>query len=89
MRYEILYETSAAYVGYGDRLCDDYVDKEGCKKEQDNMDSEVVMIILFTRTVLTVTLNVMKSAFYLYEPDFRHYLNFDLGYDFKACQQNE
>ena len=89
MRYKMLYETSTAYVGYGYGLCDDYMDREGCKKEQDDMGSDVVMAVLFTRTVLTVTLSVMKSAYYLFEPDYRHYSNFDLGYDSKIRQQNE
>ena len=89
MRYEMLYETSAAYAGYGYGLCDDYMERGSCKKEQDDMDSDVVMAVLFTRSVLTVTLSVMKSAYYLYEPDNRHFSHFDLGYDSTVRQQDE
>ena len=88
MRYEILYETSSAYAGYGFGLCDDYTDKATCKKEQDDMDSEVVMGVLFTRTALTVSLSVVKSAYYLYEPETRHLLDFDLGFDSPLHHEN-
>ncbi|KAI4129588.1 MAG: hypothetical protein LQ338_002162 [Usnochroma carphineum] len=89
VRYQILYETSAAYAGYGYGLCADYTKRALCKEEQDDMDSEVVMAVLFTRTVLTVSLSVMKSAYYLYEPDTRHFSDFDLGYDSQTRQQSE
>ena len=89
MRYEMFYETSAAYAGYGYGLCEDYMERESCKKTQDDMNSDVVMAVFFSRTVLTVTLSVMKSAYYLYESDDRHYSNFDLGYDSKPRQQGE
>lgn len=88
MQYKILYETSSAYAGYGFGLCDDYTDKAGCKKEQDDMDSDVVMGVLFTRTALTVSLSVVKSAYYLYEPESRHLLNFDLGFDSPLHHEN-
>ena len=86
---ELLYETSAAYAGYGYGLCHDYLDREGCKKEQDDMTSDVVMAVLFTRTVLTVTLSSTSSAYYLFEPDYRHSSSFDLGYDSTSRQQYE
>lgn len=88
MRYNILYETSSAYAGYGFGLCDDYTDKASCKKEQDDMDSDVVMGVLFTRTALTVSLSVTKSAYYLYEPESRHLLDFDLGFDSPLHHEN-
>ena len=82
VRYSTCYETSAAYAGYGYGLCADYItEPDGCKKEQVGMASEVVMAILYTRTALTVSLSVMKSAYYLYEPLNRHLLDFSLGYD--------
>ena len=88
MRYNILYETSSAYAGYGLGLCNDYTDKASCKKEQDDMDSEVVMSVLFTRTALTVSLSVVKSAYYLYEPESRYLLDFDLGFDSPLHHEN-
>lgn len=81
MRYEILYETSSAYAGYGFGLCKDPTDKATCKKEQDDMASDVVMSVLFTRTALTVSLSIVESAYYLYEPEARYLLDFDLGFD--------
>ena len=89
IRDNMLYETSTAYAGYGYGLCDNYREREGCKKEQDDMDFDAVMAVLFTRSVLTVTLSGMHSAYYLWEPDYRHYSNFSLGYDSKTRQQNE
>ena len=81
VRYDILYETSAAYAGYGYGLCSDYTDRNTCKQEQVDMPSDIVMAVLYTRTALTVSLSVMKSAYYLYEPLDRHLLDFSLGYD--------
>ena len=81
VRYDLLYETSAAYAGYGFGLCSDYKDRAACKKEQQEMPSEVVMAVVYSRTALTVTLSVVKSAYYLYEPINRHLSNFSLGYD--------
>lgn len=81
VKYDVLYETSAAYARYGFGLCSDFEDRTACKKEQQNMPSEVVMAVLYGDTVLTVTLSVVKSAYYLYEPVNRHVSNFSLGYD--------
>lgn len=87
--YDVLYETSAAYAGYGYGLCSDYSDKPACKTEQINMPSEVVMAVLYTHNVLTVSLSVVKSAYYLYEPLNRHLLDFDLGYNARSLASNE
>ena len=81
LRHDGLYETSAAYAGYGNGLCSDYHDLVACRREQEDMPSEVVMAVLYTRTVLTVSLSIVKSAFYLYEPAYRHLSDFSLGYD--------
>lgn len=80
VRYDVLYETNAAYGGYDYGLCSDYTDRNACKHEQDEMPSDVVMAVLYTRTVLTVSLSITKSAYYLYEPLNRHLLDFSLGY---------
>ena len=81
VRYGITYETSAAYAGYKLGLCSDYTNRSACKQEQVDMPSEVVMAVLYTRTALTVSLSIMKSAYYLWEPPYRHLLDFSLGYD--------
>lgn len=88
MRYKLLYETITAYTGYDYGLCHDYRDREGCKREQDNIDWDVVIAVLFTPTVLTVTLSMVQSAYYLFEPDYRHYANFHLGYNSPARREN-
>ena len=86
VRYDVLYETSAAYAGYDYGLCSDYTNRTACKQEQGDMPSEVVMAILYTRTVLTVSLSVTKSAYYLYEPSNRHLLDFSLGYGARSLE---
>lgn len=37
IRYDVLYETSAAYAGYGYGLCSDYIDRAVCKQQQHDM----------------------------------------------------
>ena len=86
VRYDVLYETNAAYAGYDYGLCSDYTDRSTCKQEQDDLPSDVVMAVLFTRTVLTVSLSITKSAYYLYEPLNRHLLDFSLGYDARSLK---
>ena len=88
VRYDVLYETSAALAGYDYGLCSDYTDRDVSKHEQDDMPSDVVMAVLYTRTVLTVSLSITKSAYYLYEPLNRHLLDFSLGYDAKVADKN-
>ena len=79
--HNILYETSAAYAGYGYGLCTDYkTDPEACTQEQYNMTDEVVMAVLYTDTVLSVSLSVIRSAYALWEPSYRYLADFDLGY---------
>lgn len=87
VRYDVSYETSTAYAGYGYGLCSNYTDRNACKHEQEEMPSEVVMAVLYTRTVLTVSLSITKSAYYLYEPLNRHLLDFSLGYDGPGLQK--
>ncbi len=53
------------------------------------MPSDVVMAVLYTRTALTVSLSVMKSAYYLYEPLDRHLLDFSLGYNARSLSADE
>ena len=89
VRYDVLYETSAAYAGYGYGLCSDHTDRNACKQEQVDVPSDVVMAVLYTRTVLTASLSVLKSAYYLYEPLDRHLLNFSLVFDAQSFDAGE
>ena len=88
-RYQLLYETTAIYAGYGYGLCDDFTRKENCKKEQKDMDFDTVVSILFTPTALTVAFSAMKSAYYLSEYDNRRLADFELGYNSRLRQYNE
>ena len=80
--HNILYETSATYAGYGYGLCADYkTELEACRQEQYNMSVETVMAVLYTDTVLSVSLSVIRSAYALWEPEYRYLADFDLGYN--------
>lgn len=79
--HQILYQTSAAYAGYGFGLCSNYEDEVACKDEQRDMPETVVMAVLYTRTVLTLSLSKAKSAYSLWEPSNRYLIFFELGYD--------
>ena len=87
--HNILYETSAAYAGYGYGLCTDYkTNPEACIQEQYNMTEEVVMAVLYTDTVLSVSLSVIRSAYALWEPSYRYLADFDLGYNAHVAMEN-
>ena len=78
----IVYETSAAYAGYGYGLCADHkTDPEACRQEQHDMSDEVVMAVLYTDTVLSVSLSVIRPAYALWEPEYWYLADFDLGYN--------
>ena len=81
VRYDVLHETSAAYAGYDSGLCSVSTDQDARKHEQKGMPSDVVMAVLYTRTVLTVSLSITNSAYYLYESLNRQLLDFSFGYD--------
>ena len=88
--HNILYETSAAYAGYGYGLCTDYkTDPEACTQEQYNMTDEFVMAVLYTDTVLSVSLSVIRSAYALWEPSYRYLADFDLGHNGNAEMNSE
>ena len=54
--HNILYETSAAYAGYGYGLCSDYKgDPEARKNQQWNMTDQAVMAVVYTDTALSVS----------------------------------
>lgn len=79
--HNILYETSAAFAGYGYGLCSDYeADPEACKNEQWNMTDRAVMAVVYTDTALSVSLSVIRSAYALWEPPYRYLSDFDIGY---------
>ena len=88
--HNILYETSATYAGYGYGLCADYkTELEACKQEQYNMTFQTVMAVLYTDTVLSVSLSVIRSAYALWEPEYRYLADFELGYNAYAEMNSE
>jgi hypothetical protein len=45
------------------------------------MPDEDVMAVSYTRDVPIVSLSSVRTAYYLWEPPYRHFLDFTLGYD--------
>ena len=85
----ILYETSAAYAGYGYGLCTNYkTDPEACKNEQYHMTDEVMIAVLYTDTVLSVSLSVIRSAYALWEPPYRYLADSALGHNNAYVEMN-
>ncbi len=78
--HRILYETSAAYAGYGFGLCADYTHPKACEEELNAMPHSAVMAVPFVPNVLTVSLSVLKSVYGLWEPNYRYLIDFELGY---------
>ena len=89
IRYGPLRHTSAAYAGYGFGLCSNYTELAACKAEQDAMPNDVVMAVLYTSSAMTVTLSIAESAYYLWEPPYRHLEDFGLGSDAKHDNPSE
>ena len=88
--HNILYETSAAFAGYGFGLCSDFkYDPEACKNEQWNMPDRAVMAVVYTDTALSVSLSMMRSAYALWEPPYRYLSDFDLGYQASSLSGRE
>lgn len=87
VRDKILLETSAAYAGYSYGPCSNYTDQEACHLEEKEMPMDYVMAVLYMRTVLTVSLSIMASASYLFEPQYRYTMDFSPEYDVK-CGEN-
>lgn len=53
------------------------------------MPPEVVSAILYTRTALTVTLTIMRDAYYTWEPRYRRVEDFALGIDARCDNPSE
>ena len=77
----ILYETSATYAGYRYSLYSDYQSNpKAYKKEQYNITDRTTIAVLYTNDVLSVSLSAMKSAYALWEPQYRYLADFELGH---------
>lgn len=87
--HHMLYQTSAAYAGYGFGLCPSYTDPVACKGEEWDMLPITVMAVSYTRTVLTVSLSIVASAYSLWEPSYRYLIDSELGYDMRDLLDEE
>ncbi len=87
--HHLLWQTSAAYAGYGFGLCPSYKDPMACEDEQRKMPEITVMAVLYTRTALAVSLSIVWSAYSLWEPDYRYLIDTELGYDMKDRYEHE
>ncbi|KAI1409643.1 hypothetical protein F5Y13DRAFT_169735 [Hypoxylon sp. FL1857] len=77
----ILWETAAAYAGYGLGLCEHWQDEERCQEETHNLPHIDLLAIHYSRTALTTGLVPVKTAVGAFEPDPLHVENFTLGSD--------
>lgn len=87
--HQLMYETRTAYAGYGFGLCSNYTDPPACQHEHEEMEWEVVMSVLYTRSALTVTHSIVHSEAYLWEPPYRHIEDFTLGLDAREDNPSE
>lgn len=87
--HHLTQETGVGYAGKGLGLCSDYTDPPSCKADQQQMPEETVLSVLYTRKALIAALSIMKSPYYLWEPDYRVVENLGLGYDSRQHDQNE
>ncbi|KAI0840948.1 hypothetical protein F5Y06DRAFT_308583 [Hypoxylon sp. FL0890] len=77
----ILWETAAAYAGYGLGLCEHWRDVDRCQRETDDMPKINVLVVHYSRTALTTGLVPIRNAVGAFEPDPLHVENFTLGSD--------
>lgn len=80
----LLWETAAAYAGYGLGICEHYHDKDICENEEQSLPRVSVFAVHYSRTALTTALVFLWQATALWEPDYRHLENFNLGSDAMA-----
>ena len=77
----VLYETAAAYAGYGLGLCSNYFDATACREEELSMNGTTILTIYYGRTALMTSQAIVSRATDLYEPRHWRTANFQLGSD--------
>ncbi|KAF4549357.1 Hypothetical protein D9617_22g067030 [Elsinoe fawcettii] len=75
----LVYESATAYAGSGFGLCSNFTDIVGCRKESYRGARDPVMIILYTREGITITVPVFDGLFSLWEPLYRLAQDWTLG----------
>jgi hypothetical protein len=77
----LLWESAAAYAGYGLGLCEHWRDEELCAKENREMSRISALSVHYTTVALTVALPRIRFAAGAFEPEYAHVENFTLGHD--------
>ena len=77
----LLWETGAAWGGYGNGWCEHWWDKKKCLDETAKMVDVHVLAVHYSRCALTVSLAKVFDPVGLWEPDHVHDENFTLGRD--------
>lgn len=74
-----LWETGAAYAGYGMGLCEHWQNDTQCAIENGELPKIPIMAVHYSQTALTVTHASIRRATHSFEPDSRRMENFTLG----------
>jgi hypothetical protein len=77
----ILWETAAAYAGYGFGMCKHWRDEGRCWDEESKLPETTVLGVHYSHNALTVSLAEVHTAFSTWEPNYRRIENFTLGSD--------
>jgi hypothetical protein len=77
----LLWETSPVFASYGLGLCEHFRYFNRCSSELENMTEWNLLTVDYSKKALTTSFTPMKNPFGLWEPDYRHTENFDLGFD--------
>lgn len=83
----LVYETISAYAGLGLGLCRNYTNAADCLDTQREWERDIIMPVLYTRSALTMSFAPVRGAYFLWEPSYRHRVDFDLGSDKLASLQ--
>jgi hypothetical protein len=85
---DILWETGAAYAGYGMGLCQHWQNHTQCSAEEMQLPKISLLAVHRSRTALTSTLAVIRAATSSWEPDVLRLEDFSLGSDAMAEYSN-
>lgn len=77
----LIWETAAAYAGYGFGMCEHWRDESRCWDEESKLPDTTVLGVHYSSNALTVSLAKVQTAFSTWEPNYRRIENFTLGSD--------
>jgi hypothetical protein len=84
----LLWETSAAYAGYGFGLCEHWQNDTLCQIENNEFPFTQVLSVHYSRNALTSSLATIRSAIGANEPSSGHLENFSLGSDSRVLYKD-